>query len=83
MQNENLNPITVGSRVVYHGRYPWHDYYAVVIGEDPSFTEFGHTSPAWIVKWEGDQYFPERAEVVSRIRKYMSQDAFHAVGGTR
>ena len=76
--------IEIGSRVVFHGTYPWHDYYAVVIGEDPNYIECGiRVTDAWIVRWEGDQYFPERAETESRIPKYVSLNKFHTVAGGR
>jgi hypothetical protein len=73
--------VKVGDRVVFHGRHPWHNYFATVTGEDLKHDELGtgRTIPAWIIVWEGDQYFPDRAGVEGRMPKYVSLNAFHPV----
>ena len=71
--------ITVGSRVAFHGTWPWHTYYGRVIaqGVDSSFNLKG--TPSWRVQWEGDRLDPQRAGKESWVAKYVAPEKFHAV----
>ena len=77
--NGNVNEIQVGAKIEYHGRYPWHIYGGVVVGE----AEDSLMGPSWQVRWDGDQYFPERAGTLSLVPKFISSEIFRVVSEVR
>lgn len=65
-----MSTFQVGQKVAFHSEWPFHIHAGTVIAVDPAHTEQvgtydypAQTKPceAVRVRWDGDQYFPERA----------------------